>query len=373
MNIRRFLIPALCVALILAAVGVLGFLFWHGDAARTSAGSAPALPPQTVPDAGATASPGDLFSPAPMPDVEAIIRQSIATGAERGRRTSAATAEAQRRFSEDPKAALAWATGLPEEERTGAVEVVVSLWAALDPAAAFEAALFLDEKNAALRTKALTTVLTQWARKDAAAAWKSVQTLPSDSKDRAFIEMQIAMEWAGKDPVAASRALQQGADLTGFHAELAPAFGTVANELARKDLAAAKTWAAGLPQGPAQSSAVSAVIATLAQQDVRAAAASMDELGPGPARDAGVMVLVSSGVPVEPAVGMRWAETVAKPALRETLVSQFALRWLAAEPAQAKAWMADTAVLTEKQKQELLALSEKLPPIPDVSTKAQAR
>jgi hypothetical protein len=35
--------------------------------------------------------------------------------------------------------------------------------------------------------------------------------------------------------------------------------------------------------------------------------------------------------------------------------------------------MADTAVLTEKQKQELLALSEKLPPIPDVSTKAQAR
>jgi hypothetical protein len=367
MNTRRILVPALCVAL-LGLAGAACFLWWDmfGSAPRESTLAGPAIP-----GGQGSAAPGGESSPPPMPDVDEIIRQATGGGAASGRRMNAMADEARRRAAEDPKAALAWAAGLPVDQQVHAVVMVVSLWAATDPVAAFDAALFLDEKNAVLRSRALTTVLTQWAAKDPAAAWKATQTLPSASKDRALIEMQIAMRWAGTDPSAAAKALQDGAALTGFYSELAPAFGTIAHELAMKDIAAAKTWSAALPDGPARSGAVSSVVVTLAQKDPSAAAEWLNQIGAGRARDAGVMALVSSGAPIAPADGMRWAETVAQPALRRALVSQFAMRWLGTQPDEAKAWLQGSTILTEKEKQEILDVSAKLPPIPGVQAGAR--
>jgi hypothetical protein len=239
--------------------------------------------------------------------------------------------------------------------------------------AAFDAALFIDAKLGTLRNKALATVLMEWAGWDPDAAWKTTQKLPSDSKERALIEMQIAMKWAADDADAAAKALAQGAALTGFYTELAPAFGTVAHELAMRDVTKATTWAMALPQGAAQSGAVSSIVAQWVTKDAASAAVWVEQLPPGPTRDAGVMTLIGSGLEVDPAKGIRWAETLGRPEVRTTMVSQFALRWLGTQPGQAKAWLEESTALTSEQKKELLDISAKLPPLPGAPSQAQAR
>ena len=307
-----------------------------------------------------------------MPDLEVIIRRANA-GNVTADRTGLHAEEARRRTEEDPKGALAWAANLPKEERDSAVELVVSEWTEIDAAAAFDGALFLDEKDADLRHKAIATVLTQWAGWDPASAWKSAQTLPSASKERALIEMQIAIQWAGADTASAAQALAKGAALTGFYAELAPAIRTVAQELASQNVSEAKAWAVGLPEGPAQSGAVSSIVSHLNLTDPAAAAEWLNELRPGAARDAGVLMLLASGTDIPPADGMRWAETIGQASIRTTLASQMTLRWLATQPEQAKAWLRDSALLTDGQKQTLLDLSQKLPPVSGTPAQAQAR
>jgi hypothetical protein len=83
--------------------------------------------------------------------------------------------------------------------------------------------------------------------------------------------------------------------------------------------------------------------------------------------------LIGSGLEVDPAKGIRWAETLGRPEVRTTMVSQFALRWLGTQPGQAKAWLEESTALTSEQKKELLDISAKLPPLPGAPSQAQAR
>ncbi|MEQ1853803.1 MAG: hypothetical protein ABMA01_19685 [Chthoniobacteraceae bacterium] len=76
------------------------------------------------------------------------------------------------------------------------------------------------------------------------------------------------------------------------------------------------------------------------------------------------MTLIGSGLEIDPAKGIRWAEALGRPEVRATMVSQFALRWLGTQPGQAKAWLEESTALTSEQKKELLDISGKLPLLP---------
>ncbi|HZE58830.1 MAG TPA: hypothetical protein VE031_13325, partial [Chthoniobacterales bacterium] len=221
---------------------------------------------------------------------------------------------AQNWAASDPAAALAWAAA-QGDGREGRISMsgVIAGWWDNDPRAA-EA--YVAEHLDALGTQSVMQIASQIYRQDPQRAKEWTNSLPTVDARR-MATTNIAMQMASTDPKAASE------------------------------------WAATLPDD-VRGRTLEGVIARWARNDSPAVGEWINGLN-GAVRDEAVSAFSSILSARDPASALTWATTVSDPTRRNTTVDRLVTGWLRRSPADAKAWIQNSA-LPDPEKTRLLSL-----------------
>jgi len=262
------------------------------------------------------------------------------------------------------------------------------------------------------KTKSLNSALTKWSEVEPASAAKFLDQFPTQDRELLGARMMIAQNWAASDPAAAlAWAAAQGDGREGrismsgviagwwdndpraaeaYVAEHLDALGTqsvmqIASQIYRQDPQRAKEWTNSLPTVDARRMATTNIAMQMASTDPKAAsewAATLPDdvrgrtlegviarwarndspaVGEwinglnGAVRDEAVSAFSSILSARDPASALTWATTVSDPTRRNTTVDRLVTGWLRRSPADAKAWIQNSA-LPDPEKTRLLSL-----------------
>ena len=207
----------------------------------------------------------------------------------------------------DPRAALAWVSGLTTARREITGKIVKG-WAGRDPSGALDWVLRSDDKS--LRSEVMKTAIAGLAGKDFPAVIAQIQTLPpGEERNRAFAA--AAQGRAKSDPQAAASLLDQipsgaaredaatkvcqawaasdpRAALNWLFAKAPPAKGSanleridgMVNQWLERAPQEVVAWARSMPAGENRHAALSSVVASLARSDLKLAGSLFAELPP---------------------------------------------------------------------------------------------
>jgi hypothetical protein len=129
---------------------------------------------------------------------------------------------------------------------------------------------------------------------------------------------------------------------------------SIAEVLSQQSIAGALQWAATLPEGQARIDAYGRVAIEWARKDVAGGAAWLNALAPGPARDRAIEGYTSVIMDAKPDYAVTWLTAVQDDQHRAQLLETAYSSWLRNDPAKAREWAASTPALTDGQRQRLL-------------------
>lgn len=239
----------------------------------------------------------------------------------------------------DPMLALSYASSLPAPDNQTSELNILGTWARLDPVAAAthfvenanDFGILNDRQRAAART-----IAQQWAQTNPLEAFEWANRLPE--------EVQID----ALGPVIAKLSLTQSDRVIEAINERPP--GPERTEMITQ-MAAERThhapqqtadWAANLTDPEERDEATAAVVARWANTDLSAAATWVRSQPAGPTRDTALRSLLESASFREnPALALRWTDSIQDENSRQEVVASIVNRWEVVDPDGAAQWMND--------------------------------
>ena len=254
--------------------------------------------------------------------------------------------------SEDPAAGLAWAEKIEAPgARTAAVSQALGTMAQQDPlGAAQHAAGIANEET---RRGALGSVVDVWAEQDPDAAMAWAANAGPEAQQMVMLKATIAK--AGDDPAASAAMLAKmagGGQQKDDDALQAAARGVAGNYF-RDDMKGSVAWAAGLPEGAAQTAAVESIAGAWTQLDPVEASGWIQQLPPGAGRDGAAEKLSYGIMQSDPESAFTWAASIGADTKRDNALRQVARNWMSADKAGARAAIQGAAI-SESLRAELL-------------------
>lgn len=229
----------------------------------------------------------------------------------------------------DADAALAWMRSLPANEGNEAFRSVLLYLSKSSPAEAMNRAMALQTEGA---SETVSFLLQQWSARDATAAVQWVKTLPAGpQRDAALADLIPA--WAAAHPEAAANEVLAAANMEG-RAEM---LNVVAASWAKKDPAAAMTWALKSQDAEAMNAGViQSIITQWTAHGTDAVASWLDTLPQSGFRDDAIAAFARNIGGEHPQTALAWANTITESTRRSEVLEGIALRWLELDESAAR-------------------------------------
>lgn len=189
----------------------------------------------------------------------------------------------------------------------------------------------------------LTMTVLAWSEFAPEQAWNAVSDIKDDFT-RVSIYSDLVSHLAEDDPALAAEKLVPFVSLYPDGSEqrtmFNPAFGMVAESLARESIQTAVEWVDSLAEGPAKAEAVRGLSNEFSKKDPLGASEWLSGLPEGRSRDMGIMNLISSTRDDDPAVRMAWALSITSDDLRENTVARIGQSWNSDDRDGFRKWLA---------------------------------
>lgn len=244
----------------------------------------------------------------------------------------------------DPEAALAWANTLTGNNKSGAINSIVSEMAATDPMKAAQVAASLAGDDQA---RAYGEIASKWAGTDFAAAEAWIQGLPAEARDRAMSEALETLSHTDPEGAAGKLAsMAAGRDRD-------RAVENIAEGWARKDPAAAAAWVSQ-QQTDDMDDAMRPVIAAWAGRDSAAALSWIQAQPEGEVRDEAIGTYIWTNRSGDPQSTMQLAESISDEGDRNRSIFMATRRWMEQDNAAATEYIQQSTALSDEAKQRIL-------------------
>ena len=252
---------------------------------------------------------------------------------------------------QDSDAALAWATGLPDEVKGDAMNNIVEQLTSQDPLEAAKVAMGFEGEQ---RERSMRTIADQWSRNEPEDAVKWAESLTIEGKTQAIEE--AVENWVRKDTdaaVAYMDNMDQG-ERDDIMKEVVEQWGRKGAEFQP----AAADWVAAQPEGKGKVDATGEIVGQWMRSDAEAASTWLGELPAGDAKDRGITALLRDrSVREDPELAVAWADSIDNQEMRSEQVERSARSWLASDRAAALEYLEQSNSLSAEQKTELINLS----------------
>ena len=252
---------------------------------------------------------------------------------------------------QDSDAALAWATGLPDEVKGDAMNNIVEQLTSQDPLEAAKVAMGFEGEQ---RERSMRTIADQWSRNEPEDAVKWAESLTIEGKTEAIEE--AVENWVRKDTdaaVAYMDNMDQG-ERDDIMKEVVEQWGRKGAE----SQPAAADWVAAQPEGKGKVDATGEIVGQWMRSDAEAASTWLGEQPEGDAKDRGISALLRDrSVREDPELAVAWADSISNQEMRSEQVERSARSWLASDRAAALEYLEQSNSLSAEQKTELINLS----------------
>ena len=252
---------------------------------------------------------------------------------------------------QDSDAALAWATGLPDEVKGDAMNNIVEQLTSQDPLEAAKVAMGFEGEQ---RERSMRTIADQWSRNEPEDAVKWAEALTIEGKTQAIEE--AVENWVRKDTdaaVAYMDNMDQG-ERDDIMKEVVEQWGRKGAE----SQPAAADWVAAQPEGKGKVDATGEIVGQWMRSDAEAASTWLGEQPEGDAKDRGISALLRDrSVREDPELAVAWADSISNQEMRSEQVERSARSWLASDRAAALEYLEQSNSLSAEQKTELINLS----------------
>lgn len=247
---------------------------------------------------------------------------------------------------QDPDAALAWAKGLPDNARGGALEQVLGGIAMENPSKA--AGMALDMEEGKDRTALIGNVAGKWAATNPqeALTWANGLT---NADERTQAQRSALGGWADKDPASAAKSI---AALDAVDAQ--DAVGVVGSRWARQAPADAATWVAGQAESKGKEQATADVMRNWTATEPEAASTWLSAQPAGPSRDKGILGLADTIGPSDPIASMEWVASISNAEQRSRELKNRTSIWMNLDAPGATEWIQSSNQLTPDDRAALL-------------------
>ncbi|MEO5716830.1 MAG: hypothetical protein ABIT37_25345 [Luteolibacter sp.] len=245
---------------------------------------------------------------------------------------------------QDPAAAMAWANSLTNGKGQ-AMTAVVSEVAKTDPKKAAEMLASMDPAD---RPGAYKSVAAQYGAVDFASAQSWIRTLPAEDQAAALASAIGGL--SGTDPAKA--ALEVKSMEAGDAKDRA--VGVVVGDLAKKDPEAAAAFLKSQDSEKAMQDGMRPLMQQWAAQNPAAALAFVNSNQPGPVRDSAAGAYVWNNNTSKPSDLIKVAESITDEGDRNRSVGVTAMKWMAEDPAAAKAYIQASTSIPDDAKERLM-------------------
>ncbi len=246
---------------------------------------------------------------------------------------------------QDPAAAMAWANSLTNGKGQ-AMTAVVSEVAKTDPEKAAE---MLASMNPADRPGAYRSVAAQYGAVDFTSAQSWIRTLPPEDQAAALASAIGGL--SGTDPAKAALEVKsmEAGDSKDRAVEV------VVGDLAKNDPQAAAEFLKSQPSEKALRNGMRPLMQQWAVQNPAAALAFINSFDAGPIRDSAIQPYIWSNNTSKPSELIKVAESISDEGDRNRSVGVTAMKWMAEDPAAAKAYIKASPSIPADSKERLLS------------------
>ena len=242
---------------------------------------------------------------------------------------------------QDPEAALAWARGLPDSQRRGALGGALETIAASNPVQAAEFAMDLDPGKE--RSEVMGKIAESWAESAPKEALDWAMTLPGEDGESAI--SRAISGWAEVDAPAAAAFVDEIPAEERSDSQIRE----VANRWASQEPAAAAQWLDSQPDGRGKTDAMGHVVWNWTNADPQAASAWLIEQPAGEARDRGIGALSKATFDSDPAAAVIWAAEISNEQTRASSLERGVRGWLERDPEAAQQWLNTTDTISAEE------------------------
>jgi hypothetical protein len=233
----------------------------------------------------------------------------------------------------------------PGIERTQALSRACSIWANSEPRAAVE--WLFQNSPPSKDGYELTNVLWQWASTAPNEAVSWAEGLPAgERRETALAGVAVSLSY--QEPARAQKLFDQLSP--DAKASVAERF---AASLGQQDPNKARAWAEALPPGKAQAVALGTVAYQMASKNVADAAQWLDKLPVGEVRDRAVMGFSNYAGRRDPEGALAWAVTISDERDRLQQVESLVKQWRGVDEAAARKWLDSSTQLTAEQRRRI--------------------
>lgn len=230
---------------------------------------------------------------------------------------------------QDPRAALAWAQTLADQQQAGAYSGVLGTIAATDPQQA--ASLALGLKRGSARDDILAEIAESWARYSPVNALVWASTLPLSAREEAT---SSALEsWSKTHPEKAAQYLDENPNPKYLK--------IIASQWSKRDPEDTANWIASKTESPQRDSALADTLWHWTTQTPKAATAWIEALPAGNSRDQAIAGLAVAAVEFDPRSALEWSLKIISPSLRNDLSQHTFKAWSRSDPKIAQQWAND--------------------------------
>ena len=237
---------------------------------------------------------------------------------------------------QDPDAALAWATGLPDGQRRGALSGIMSNLLESDPRRAVSVAMAMEPGD---RSSLLGQIAGAWAAQSPGEAVAWINTLEEGEREGTLRE--ALGSWATSAPSEAAAYLDQLPE-----PERQAYVSNIARTWAQQDPAEAASWLGNQPESQGKSDAMGHVMWNWTTSDPESAATWLGQQPAGDSYDSGVTGLAKAATHAyaDPATAVNWASTIENESLRGRMTEHTLGAWMRQDAAAAQAWASENGV-----------------------------
>jgi hypothetical protein len=245
----------------------------------------------------------------------------------------------------EPEGAAAYAAGLRDWSRVGALNAVASTWLKSDPNAAIAWAQSQPPENAGGNrgpdgNLAIATMIGPLARMNLDQAIQLANAQPVSVLRGRMVETLVSELVAQRGPEAARNAIFDLAD-DPFRAGMAA---KLAEQLAQSDPKSTATWAWSLPPGDTRQRAIAESIKVWTRADPVAAGQHLAQLGASPELDPARQEYARRVIREDPAGAMAWALSISNAKQRTDTALGLLRDWMRRDGNSARAWASENGI-----------------------------
>ncbi len=245
---------------------------------------------------------------------------------------------------QDPAAAMEWANSLTNGKGQ-AMTAVVSEVAKTDPKKAVE---MLSSMDPADRAGAYRSIAAQYGAVDFASAQPWIRTLPADDQAAAMAAAIGGLSGTNPERAALEVKSMEASDAKDRAIE------TIVEDLAKKDPLVAANFLKGQDSEEALEDGMRPLMQQWTVQNPAAALAFVNSYEAGPVRDSAAQAYVWSNNTSKPSELIKVAESITDEGDRNRSVGVTAMKWMAEDPAAAKAYIQASTSIPDDAKERIM-------------------